>query len=529
MRRTSQYEELLIWYFRLSLADDDGKDESNSISSQRKSAADYSKMHHLEGEVVECVDDGYSGTDFERPGFQKMMLLVKNGNVKTIVIKDLSRFGRNYLEVGYYLEYVFPSYGVRVIAINDNFDSESLINGTVGLEVAIRNLMNEYYSRDISKKISSAVHVKKMKGEYCFGAVPFGYKKGAVKNTIVPDPEAAKIVKYLFSLSLAGLRYSEIAKRMNDEGVITPSLYLAREGSRKNYKPAQFWTYECVRNILTNRIYTGDTEAYKSHVKRVGTDQVKLIPPSEREVIKDTHEALISREDFEKSREVVKITKPKSPATGRNSILTGYLFCGCCGGRLSKGKAKNHFFLCHNARYQSDSGCMEVRADEKLLSALLFRAIRVQTELLEEQDAKLRQQIANNNSRVLALQKELSSVSFQEKRTLEKKMRLYEDFVEGKISKEAYMTGKADYSAKLEEIKMKTALITADIEELNRKPIAGEEQSRANNAICEVSDKELSRDMLAALVEKVIVNPDGEVEICWKYMDELKMEEQTNE
>ncbi len=529
MRQTSQCDELMIWYFRLSLADDDGKDESNSISSQRKSAADYCKMHHLRGEVIECVDDGYSGTDFERPGFQKMMLLVKNGNVKTIVIKDLSRFGRNYLEVGYYLEYVLPSYGVRVIAINDNFDSESLINGTVGLEVAIRNLMNEYYSRDISKKISSAVHVKKMKGEYCFGAVPFGYKKGAIKNTIVPDPEAAKIVRYLFSLSLAGLSYSEIAKRMNTEGIITPSLYLARQGSRKNYKPAQFWTYESVRNILTNRIYTGDTEPYKSHVKRVGTDQVKQIPPSEREVIQNTHEALISREEFEKSREVVKITKPKKPSAGSNSILTGFLVCGCCGGRLTKGKAGNRFFLCSNARYQTDSGCVAVRAEEKRLSALLFRAIKIQKELLEEQDAKLRQEMSNNNSRVLALQKELSSASIQEKRTLEKKMRLYEDFVEGKISKEAYMSGKAEFSTRLEEIKMRIALITADIEELNTKPITGEEQSRTNEMFCEITEQELSRDLLSALVEKVIINPDGEVEICWKYMDEMNMEEQENE
>ena len=162
MSRTMFEQEQVIWYLRLSLADDDGKDESNSITSQRKCIADYCKKHIPNDNIVECVDDGYSGTNFERPGFRKMMLLVKNGNVKTIVLKDLSRFGRNYLEVGYYLEYVFPAYGVRVVAINDNFDSAVLTGGVAGLEVAIRNLMNEYYSRDISKKISSAVHIKKM-------------------------------------------------------------------------------------------------------------------------------------------------------------------------------------------------------------------------------------------------------------------------------------------------------------------------------------------------------------------------------
>lgn len=177
-----------------------------------------------------------------------------------------------------------------MVAINDNFDSGALSGGGMaGLEVAIRNLMNEYYSRDISKKISSAVHIKKMKGEYVYGSVP--------------------------------------------------SVYLAKYGGRQNYKASAFWSYESVRNLLTNRIYTRDTESYKSHVKTAGTNKVKQIPVSERVVIENTHEAIISYEDFIKARDVVKITKPKTPSKGKTGMLSGYLVCGCCGGKLTKGKA----------------------------------------------------------------------------------------------------------------------------------------------------------------------------------------------
>lgn len=524
MSRTILEQAQVIWYLRLSLADDDGKDESNSITSQRKCIADYCKKHIPNDNIVECVDDGYSGTNFERPGFRKMMFLVKNGNVKTIVLKDLSRLGRNYLEVGYYLEYVFPSYGVRVVAINDNFDSEALSGGTVGLEVAIRNLMNEYYSRDISKKISSAVHIKKMKGEYVYGAVPFGYRKGTVKNTIVIDPEAASIVKYVFSLALSGISYSAIAKMLNEEKVITPSVYLAKYGGRQNYKTSAFWSYESVRNLLTNRIYTGDTEIYKSHVKTVGTNKVKQLPVSERVVIENTHEAIISYEDFIRARDVVKITKPKTPSKGKTGMLNGYLVCGCCGGKLTKGKAKNHYFLCVNARYRPDSACGQVRAEEKKMQEILLNAVRAQLDLFEEQDAKIRQSIARKGSEILTLQKELTDLSMQEKRSMERKMRLYEDFVEGKIQKDVYLQEKDLLAKELDGIKAKSSILSANIAELSNMQQKSSDESKESRLLSGFKGQELSEDMLSAFVQKVVVMPDGEIEIFWKYKDEFTNE-----
>lgn len=520
MKQRAFDAETVIWYLRLSLADDD-KDESNSISSQRKCIADYCHKHIQNCSVVECVDDGYSGTNFDRPGFQKMMLMVKNGNAKTIVIKDLSRLGRNYLEVGYYLEYVFPAYDVRVIAINDQFDSNALNDGSAGMEAAIRNLMNEHYSRDISRKISSAVRVKKMSGEYVYGAVPFGYQKGRAKNTIVIDPVAAETVKYVFSLALNGLSYTAIAKKLNEEKITTPSMYLAEHGGRKNYKVSPYWSYESVRNLLTNRIYTGDTESYKSHVTRIGSNQVKQIPVSERVVIENTHEAIIDREDFEKAREVVKVTRAKSSSKGKNSILTGYLECGCCGGKLTKGKASNHNFLCVNARYRTDSGCRTVRVEEKRIQEILLNAVRVQVSLLEEQDSKLKARLSQRESQILVLQKELTQKVSEEKRYRNQKMRIYEDFVEGKLSREEYLRKKEDIAEHLEELSTQITVAKKAVEELSVKGREDNIEITENQRFEEYRGQELSETMLSALVRKVIIAPDGGVEICWRYRDEL--------
>ena len=209
-RHRQDTERATLAYLRLSLADDDGKDESNSISSQRECIRDYCQRHGIRQEGREYVDDGYSGTDFNRPGSQELMHMVKAGNVDTIIVKDLSRLGRNYLETGYYLEYVFPYYGVRVISVNDHYDSKESGETTIGLDTAIRNLMNECYSRDVSKKISSAVHLKKAGGEYVYGAVPFGYKKGERKNTIVVDGEAADIVRCIFQIEMFWEQEKEI-------------------------------------------------------------------------------------------------------------------------------------------------------------------------------------------------------------------------------------------------------------------------------------------------------------------------------
>lgn len=308
-----QVSQIDASYLRLLLEDEEvakgEQDESISISSQRLCISEYAKSHpEVPSEWTEFVDDGHSGTSMERPAMKHLLQLVAMGRVRTIIVRDLSRFARNYLEAGHYLEYIFPAYNVRFISINDNYDSASVSDGdSKGFEIAVRNLLNEWYSRDISRKIKSAVDIKKMNGEYVYGTAPFGYKKGEKKNTIVIDPVAAEVVRRIFTSAVDGMTTSEIAKMLNEEKVTTPSVYLA--DVRGKYKTYEYWTFESIKNILINRIYTGDTVPFKSHVVKVGSNRVKMIPEEEQIVIPNTHEAIISREMFYQARLVIKSNK----------------------------------------------------------------------------------------------------------------------------------------------------------------------------------------------------------------------------
>lgn len=300
--------DLMICYYRLSSEDGDvareNATESFSISAQRLCVRNFLASHpDLEGTVEEIVDDGYSGTNMNRPGMQRLLSLVKSGSVKTVIVRDLSRFSRNFLEGGHYLEFVFPANGVRFISINDHFDSADYGESTGGLELGITNLLNQLYSRDLSRKIKSVTDRKKLNGEYAFGAVPYGYQKGEQKNTIVVDPPAADVVRQIFQWASRGISITQIAQRLNVSGTETPSAYLAKVRGR--YKVRKFWTYESVRNILQNRIYTGDTEAFKSHVIKVGSNRTKLLPEAERPIIPHTHEPIVSRELYFLARSTV--------------------------------------------------------------------------------------------------------------------------------------------------------------------------------------------------------------------------------
>ena len=254
-------EKIDINYLRLSKEDGDVEsgaiEESCSIGSQRKCIEQYLQRKGIDPSTFEeIVDDGFSGTSMDRPGMKRLLRLVEAGRVRTIIVRDLSRFARNYLEAGHYLEFVFPAYDIRFISINDNYDSNEYGESTAGLELAIHNLINQLYSKDLSKKIKSAVDLKKMNGEYVYGTAPYGYKKGEKKNTIVIDQIVSDVVKNIFKWAASGKTITEIARKLNDLGIKTPSVYLAPV--RGKYKTREFWTFESVRNILANRIYTGD-------------------------------------------------------------------------------------------------------------------------------------------------------------------------------------------------------------------------------------------------------------------------------
>lgn len=504
-------------YLRLSEEDEDNdgkKAESNSISSQRVCIRQYLKNRpELGVNFEEIVDDGYSGTNFDRPGMHHLLELIEAGCVGTIIVRDLSRFARNYLEAGYYLEVLFPSKGIRFIAVNDGFDSDE--PGDVdGLELAIRNLVNQMYSRDISKKIKSAVDMKKRNGEYAFGAVPYGYKKGELHNSIVIDPPAAEVVRYIFQLAVNKVSITKIAIALNEKQIDTPSVYLANMWGK--YRKRTFWTYESVRNILNNRIYTGDTEIFKSHVVRVGSGKVKMIPEELREVLPGTHDAIISRSTFFLARATVKRTACKTPTGEQSSPFTSYLKCGCCGNRLAKGKVKNKTWLCANARYARESECQEVRMDDGKLREMLLYEIQRRCEIMGMKKKQVSGEYNKIGSDEESVQHELSRYRRSERQNQQEKMNLYEKYVEGTITKAEYLDQKKTLIFQGEELSRKAYLIESHLNELRGRMKDMKAEIRgidANTKSQDISD--ITPTIMKELIKEIIIYPEGKVHIEW--------------
>ena len=520
---TKSTSGLMICYYRLSSEDGDvargNAAESSSISAQRLCVQNFlASRPDLEGTVEEIVDDGCTGTNMNRPGMQRLLSLVKSGSVRTIIVRDLSRFSRNFLEGGHYLEFVFPAYGVRFISINDHFDSADYGESTGGLELGITNLLNQLYSRDLSRKIKSVTDRKKLNGEYAFGAVPYGYQKGEQKNTIVIDQAAADVVRQIFQWASQGISITQIAQRLNASGTETPSAYLAKVRGR--CKVRKFWTYESVRNILQNRIYTGDTEAFKSHVVKVGSNRTKLLPEAERPIIPHTHEPIVSRELYFLARSTVQKTAPKTPTGNTPNLLQSYLVCGCCGNRLVKGKASNKNWRCASARYVPESGCAEVCISDADLQAILIRAINMQCRLRDARLETYQREFERHTSKRRVIHVKMQRVQAEIHRKQEELMSLYEAHVGGQLSKESFTEKRESLLRAQNEKKRQLAQLESDWELLWAEEETAKKEERQASALSSYHEiSALDPALMRELVREIKVYNRKTIQFVWRFQD----------
>ncbi len=516
--------KMKIYYLRLSKEDGDvetgAAEESCSINSQRICIHRYIKSIGLDPkEFIELADDGFTGTNMNRPGMQKILNLVATGRVGMLIVRDLSRFSRDYLEAGHYLEYVFPYHNVRFVSINDDYDSLRFGELTGGLELAIKNLVNQMYSKDISRKIKSAVDLKKLSGEYVYGTAPYGYKKGEVRNTIVVDDKASGVVQDIFNWAASGITVTEIAKKLNALEVTTPSVYLAQ--IRGKYKTRSFWTFESVRNILTNRIYTGDTVPFKSHVVRVGSNRVKPIPEELQTVIPNTHEAIISRELYYQAHTVIKSNK-KTRQTGGGYLFTSILECACCGNKLTRGKKTNKYWLCSSRRYTDSTKCKLIRVADSTLENIVLKAITTQCRLLDEKIAVIKAERHKAKSSIDICKNEIKKLRSKIKRLEDEKIRLYEDYADGNISMEEYKALKESTKDELNSFMLKLAVSENQLNDLNAKMSVGAkdiEESRQLSSYSEI--EKLTPALVKELIKRIVVSPEGSIKIEWNFKDEI--------
>lgn len=370
-------------YMRLSKTDGKEQKESNSISMQRILIRNYIASHFVGYGIVEYQDDGFPGTDFNRPGVQRLLEDARNEKFDCVVVKDFSRFGRDYVEVGSYIQQIFPFLGIRFISINDYFDSACVQGNTFNLDVNFRNLLYDLYSKDLSQKIKTSLKARKESGSYVSANAPFGYEKAPNdRHMLIICEDEAAVVRKIFSLAMQGVSAYQIAKKLNLENIPAPAEFKARKGktSRKPKGDRFYWSGSTIYSILHNPVYVGDIEYGKTERNQVGGCNI-LKARAEWKVIRDHHAPVIARKYFEEvQKSMLKNKRKKKERGGNRHPFIGKAVCGCCKCSLQIRNGLDPYFNCQNRYVNGLSGCANKVNAMFLEQVVLFQ--------LEEQISK---------------------------------------------------------------------------------------------------------------------------------------------
>ena len=537
LRQTTQ-NLITALYPRLS-HEDELQGESNSISNQKRILETYAKQNGFTN-LCWYTDDGYSGANFQRPGFQAMLADIEAGKVGTVIVKDMSRLGRNYLQVGMYTEMLFPQKGVRFIAINDGVDSAMGDNDFTPL----RNLFNEWMVRDTSKKIKAVKKAKGMSGKPVTSKPVYGYLMDEDENFII-DEEAAPVVKQIYQLCLAGNGPTKIARMLTEQQIPTPgTLEYRRTGSTRRYHPGYEckWATNTVVHLLENREYTGCLVNFKTEKPSYKLKHSIENPPEKQAIFENHHEPIIDRETWERVQELRKQRK-RPNRYDEVGLFSGILFCADCGSvmyqqRYQTDKRKQDCYICGSYKKRTaDCTAHFIRTD--LLTAGVLSNLRKVTSYAAKHEARFMKLLIEQNEdgdrrRNAAKKKELEAA---EKRIAELSAifkRLYEDSVTGRISDERFTELSADYEAEQKELKERAARLR---EELSKAQEATANAEKFMNVVRRhTTIEELTPTLLREFVEKIVVHEsvalDGkrrgklrrqEIEIYYSFVGKVEL------
>ena len=436
-------------YCRLSKEDGD-KAESNSISSQRAICEDYISRHEdLEIVCEPFIDDGFSGVNFERPQFRKMEEEIRRGRIDCIVVKDLSRFSRNYIDGGRYIEKIFPQLGVRFIAVNDAYDSLIGDPQSDSFIIPFKNLINDSYCKDISMKIRSSLEVKRKSGEFVGAFAPYGYTKSENNHSqLAVDEDTIDTVRLIFTLYKDGMSIGGIADRLNEMGVLSPMEYRLSKGEKFDtvFKRSETskWAYNSVRRILSNEVYIGVLAQGKRGTPNHKVKTVRAKDESEWIKVENAHEAIISYDDFTAVAEILKRDTRCSAEKSEAAIFSGFIFCGDCKSSMVKktvpsGKKKYVYYVCSTNRLTHD--CRPHGISEKELEEKVIHAVHDQIELVLnlEKAMKIIEDLPLQNRKVFSYEAQIEKLGEEIERYQKLKLRLYEDFADGVVNKAEYV------------------------------------------------------------------------------------------
>ena len=501
---------VIALYIRLSI--EDYKYDSMSIENQRLVLNEYAAgmPEALNSEVLEFVDNGYSGTNFERPQVQKLIEMVRENRIDCIIVKDFSRFGRNSIETGYFLERVFPLFHTRFISISDDYDSNNYKGDTGGMDVAFKYLISEYYSRDMSIKTKSAKYAKMQRGEYQSTICPYGYRKSA-DGRMEPDPEAAAVVLLIFQLAAEGKNAPSIAKELYKRGIPTPAEYKITKGQKTHdvSRTHGIWCDSTIVRYLADERYTGTYIIGKRAVLEVGGNNSRFKDRSRWYIIPDHHPAIVDKVLFDKVQETVRrFSQPHKKQ--RDYLLKGIVFCGCCDHALSYVANKRPYFACRRSQAAENGPCHDLKVAAEELEQVIFQTIKAQLEAV----LSIRMDGSISLDTVVA---ERTEYEKQIEALEDSKQSLFEQYIMGEIDVATYKSEKAACDAVILKAKNAYAAIAAQAkkkkEEQNR-------QSSRTEVVKAITDAEgLTPELVNLLIEKVYVFPDKRIEIMYKVQD----------
>ncbi len=540
-------------YLRLSVEDGDivsneKKAESNSIVHQRELIAQYisDKQLYPSMRTLEFVDDGYSGTNFDRPAVKKMLSMVREGKICCIIVKDISRFGRNYLEVGDYLEQIFPFMEVRFIAVNDGYDSDDYIGTTGGIEIAFKSLLYDMYSKDLSEKMRSSLAVRRNRGDFIGPRALFGYQFSENKKVLEVDTVAARYVKQIFHLACRGYGTGKIAKIMNKEKAPTPGQYKNQkdyfqklfdsgqqerekqfrgyhDAARQNQGKVQYhiidgegyWDSGKVRKVLNNKVYLGTVVNGKNQVTEVGGSKFRKVPDEEQICVPGRHEAIITEQEFLLASEVIKnrgCQSGKRHNSKQAGALLGKIRCGYCKRSLIRiDCTKIPYFTCKKVGYEEKSRCISERLSEPELESAVLEYMNQKL----EQD-NLDQKNCQQNE-VLSMpdrgQMKQMCMTLEQKRDSLKieKQYLYEQYKRKQMERRVYLN-------KVEALREEENSLCEQIEYLRGGQEKCEEDRKLEQkkAVCTGRLEILTREAIDAWIDTIYVYGNLQFDIIWK-------------
>ncbi len=536
MREDSKKIYYAAPYYRISMDDGDlavsGKGESNSISNQRSLIEDYVKDKQ---DIILCgerIDDGFSGVNFERPAFKAMIEDIKAGRINCVIVKDLSRFGRNYIEVGRYVQKIFPYLGVRFIAINDHYDSIDTDDMEDSIMLPFKNLINDSYSRDLSIKVRSQFEIKRKRGEFIGSFAPYGYKKDPEnKNHLVIDEYAASIVRDIFQWRISGISNEKIADKLNEQGVLSPAEYKHAQGS--NYycgfgtdKPSK-WSPVGVGRILTNQNYLGWVVQGMRTTPNYKVKKVIKKKPEEWITVKNMHDAIISEDDFFMVQNLLKMDARSSPGEECVNLFSGIMECGDCHSRMNRklvsagknpqGKTRKYPYYICSANKNDRNLCSSHMISEKQLEKAVLSAINghilAMGELKEAISALEGVPLLRDETKQFDMQ--LLKVNEEIVKLQNVNLSLYEDLEEGVIDKKEYFELKQIYKEQMDELEKKKACLKEN-QELCRLEYIRKNQWM-DYFLQYQNFSSLSRNLLLKLVEKIVIYEKKRIKIIFRF------------